>query len=254
MLNRDQMLHQKIALPSRVVRASAALFLMAVCGFEVPVSGAEASTSSTPGPAPSAGTAAMATFLRDWEQQLGAKNPFADTGRVRLLREQLTRETNAMARVNMMAELAKQLLNLGQVEESLAVVTNLLRQAESWGVALRRADRAWIRQQEGLAWMRLGERENCVAHHTVDSCLAPIRQGGWHVERRGAEAARAIFLELAQRDTNDITSRWLLNITSMTLGEYPERVPPALLIPPGAFASDYALPRIRHVAAGAGLS
>jgi hypothetical protein len=248
------MLPQKIAFTFRVIRASAALFLMAICGFDVPVAGAEAGPSSTPVPSPSAGTAAMATFLRDWEQQLGGKNPFADTGRVRLLREQLIRETNAMARVNMMAELAKQLLNLGQVEESLAVVTNLLRQAESWGVALRRADRAWIRQQEGLAWMRLGERENCVAHHTVDSCLAPIRPGGWHVERRGAEAARAIFLELAQRDTNDITSRWLLNITSMTLGEYPDRVPPALLIPPAAFASDYALPRFRDVAASAGLS
>ena len=196
----------------------------------------------------------MAEFLRDWERQAGGLNPFADTGKIKTLQERLARETNAMNRVNLLAELGKQLLNLGRVEESLGVVTNLLRNVDGLGVNLRAADRAWIRQLEGLAWLRLGERENCLKHHHPDSCLAPIRPAAAHVEPAGAQRARTIFLELAQRDTNDLTSRWLLNIAAMTLGEYPDRVPKPWLIPPALFESEYPLARFREVAGPLGLA
>jgi ASPIC and UnbV/FG-GAP-like repeat len=195
----------------------------------------------------------MAEFLRDWDRQAGSRNPFGESGRVKTLEEVLARETNAMNRVNGLAELAKQFLNVGRVEESLGVVTNLLRTAESLGVNLRAGDRAWIRQLEGLAWLRLGERNNCLKHHNPYSCLAPIQPQGAHVERTGAEKARAIFLELAQRDTNDLTSRWLLNIAAMTLGEYPKAVPGPLLVAPSVFDSEYALKRFPEVATGLGL-
>jgi hypothetical protein len=196
----------------------------------------------------------MTEFLRDWERQMGSRNPFADTGKIKTLQERLPRATNAMNRVNLLAELGKQLLNLGRVEESLGILTNLLRTVDSLKVNLRASDRAWIRQLEGLAWLRLGERENCLKHHNPDSCLAPIRSGGAHIEQAGARNARAIFLELAQRDTNDLTSRWLLNIAAMTLGEYPDRVAKPLLIPPSLFESEYPLARFPEGAAQIGLA
>ena len=196
----------------------------------------------------------MAEFLRDWERQIGSRNPFADTGKIKTIQERLPLETNAMNRVNMLAELGKQFLNLGRVEDSLAVVTNLLRAADSLGVKLRASDRAWIRQLEGLAWLRLGERENCLKHHNPDSCLAPISAAGAHIEKTGSRNASAIFLELAQRDTNDLTSRWLLNIAAMTLGEYPGAVPKPLLVPPVAFQSEYQLTRFPEIASRIGLA
>jgi hypothetical protein len=200
------------------------------------------------------GTKKMAEFLRDWERQAGPRNPFADTARIKTLQEAAARETNAMNRLSTLVELGKQLLNLGRVEESLGVTTNLLRNAESLGINLRASDRALIRQLEGLGWLRLGERENCLKHHNPDSCLAPIRPEGAHVIQTGARNAQAIFLELVQRDTNDLTSRWLLNICAMTLGEYPNGVTKSLLVPPSAFASDYPLQRFPEIASEIGLS
>jgi hypothetical protein len=200
------------------------------------------------------GTKVMAEFLRDWERQVGSRNPFGESGRVKTLEESLGRETNAMNRVNLLAELARQFLNIGRIEESLDLATNLLRTADSLKVNLRASDRAWIRQLEGLAWLRLGERNNCLKHHNAYSCLAPIQPQGAHVERLGAQKAGAIFLELAQRDTNDLTSRWLLNIAAMTLGEYPNAVPKPLLVTPTVFDSDYALKRFPEIAANLGLA
>ena len=196
----------------------------------------------------------MTEFLRDWERQAGSLNPFAATGRIKTLQESLARETNAMKRVNLLADLGKQFLNLGQVDESLGIVTNLLRTVDSLKVRLSASDRAWIRQLEGLAWLRLGERENCLKHHNPESCLAPIRPEAAHVETDGARRAQTIFLELAQRNTNDLTSRWLLNIAAMTLGEYPKGVLKPLLIPPSLFESEYPLARFREIGAQSGLA
>jgi hypothetical protein len=48
--------------------------------------------------------------------------------------------------------------------------------------------------------------------------------------------------------------RWLLNLAYMMLGRYPDRVPPADLIPPAAFASTEDVGRFRDVAPQAGLN
>jgi hypothetical protein len=116
------------------------------------------------------------------------------------------------------------------------------------------ATRKEIRFQEGLAYLRLGESENCLKHHNPDSCLFPIRGAGVHGVPRGAQKAGNIFFELASTDTNDLGSRWLLNICAMTLGKYPEGVPPELLIPESTFASDYALPKFPEIATRVGLA
>lgn len=232
-----------------VPRISLTICSFALCWFlQQNVAGVEPALYQAPG------TKVMAEFLRDWERQVGSRNPFADTGKIKTIQERLPVETNAMNRVNMLAELSKQFLNLGRVEESLGVATNLLRIVDSLGVKLRASDRAWVRQLEGLGWLRYGERENCIKHHNPESCLAPISSAGAHVEKTGARNARAIFLELARRDTNDLTSRWLLNIAAMTLGEYPSGVPKELLVSPSLFESQYALKRFPEIASKIGLA
>ena len=52
---------------------------------------------------------------------------------------------------------------------------------------------------------------------------------------------------------NDFSTRWLLNIAHMTLGEYPDKVNPQYLIPPEKFASEYDLPRFLDVSDGLGI-
>ncbi|HKC88610.1 MAG TPA: FG-GAP-like repeat-containing protein, partial [Blastocatellia bacterium] len=57
---------------------------------------------------------------------------------------------------------------------------------------------------------------------------------------------------LAQRPDN-LEARWLLNLAYMTLGKYPQAVPPPLLIPPSAFASKDKIGRFVDVAASLGI-
>jgi len=104
-----------------------------------------------------------------------------------------------------------------------------------------------------MAYLRLGEQENCVLNHTAESCLLPIDGEGVHTLRRGSENAIKYFTRLIAFDSTDMQSRWLLNIAYMTLGEYPENVPEEYLIPDHVFDSETAFQRFRDRAIQLGL-
>ncbi|HEX9638750.1 MAG TPA: CRTAC1 family protein [Acidobacteriota bacterium] len=103
------------------------------------------------------------------------------------------------------------------------------------------------------AYLRLGEQQNCIARHSSDSCLFPIQGGGVHQLERGSRQAIQEYTGLLEADPSDLAARWLLNLAYMTVGEYPDQVPPRWRIAPQTFASDYELPRFRNVAIGLGL-
>ena len=105
----------------------------------------------------------------------------------------------------------------------------------------------------GLAWMRFGENQNCVNLHNEDSCILPIKGGGIHRKPEGSRNAIEVLRRNLDRGP-DPASRWLLNVAYMTIGEYPDKVPPEHLIPPSAFASDEAFPRFLDVAPKEGLN
>jgi len=43
--------------------------------------------------------------------------------------------------------------------------------------------------ETAVAYIRLGEAQNCVARHTSESCIFPIKGRGVHADKRGATAA-----------------------------------------------------------------
>lgn len=79
------------------------------------------------------------------------------------------------------------------------------------------------------ACLRLGETENCCAAPSPESCIFPLSEAAHHRNREGSE--RAIdhlerLLEYPGVDAEQLGHLvWLFNLASMTLGEYPERVP-----------------------------
>jgi hypothetical protein len=109
----------------------------------------------------------------------------------------------------------------------------------------------------GVAYMRLGETQNCCLKNDPDSCILPIRGGGLHVDRAGASRAAELFVEVLQQTPTSegmyFVARWLLNIAHMTLGSYPDGVPGVHRIPPEAFRSSVDFPRFENVAARLGL-
>ena len=95
----------------------------------------------------------------------------------------------------------------------------------------------------GLTHLRMGEIENCIQHHSADSCLAPIDGEGVHTVTRGSRKAATIFRQALQQYPDSLKFRWLLNLAHMTLGEWPEAVEPQWRIDREAFASDCEFPR-----------
>lgn len=86
----------------------------------------------------------------------------------------------------------------------------------------------------GTAYMRLGERNNCLTGHTADACIMPLQASGIHKDKspsRKAIETLEIFLTEAPSDPNYYDGVWLLNLAYMTIGEYPSKVPKKWYLP-----------------------
>jgi hypothetical protein len=82
-----------------------------------------------------------------------------------------------------------------------------------------------------LAYLRLGERNNCIAGHSNESCIFPIQGKGIYMDPSVTRKGIEIYQDIMAADSTDLESKWLLNIAYMTIGEYPGKVPSAWLIP-----------------------
>jgi hypothetical protein len=111
-----------------------------------------------------------------------------------------------------------------------------------------------LRECLGVAEMRRGESENCVHAHSATSCIFPLRAAARHILPSGSEHAIKHFLTYLQSDPSDLEVKWLLNIAFMTLGKYPQEVPPAHLLGPELFTSEQDIGRFVDVAPALGLN
>jgi hypothetical protein len=223
------------------------------CLLILQVGGAPLRAADTKAAYQAPGTKRMAELLQKWDREFGEQNPYANFAGVKRLRRELTTVTNEEQRVAMQFELATELLNVGKPDEAVATVSNSFREMRLTGFRLGPGDRRQFRLLEGLANLRFGEVLNCVQHHNSESCLLPISPAARHVDPRGAQAAEAIFLEMARQKTNDLGARWLLNIAAMTLGHYPDGVPADVRIPSKVFESEAPFPKFKEIAAAIGI-
>ncbi len=146
--------------------------------------------------------------------------------------------------------LAHQFRLLGRNEEAINQYRSAIKLLEGLSGAGPKGARDKLHTDLGICYLRIAEQDNCIAEHNCASCLFPIRPGSLavHQNPRGSRLAVDEWLAALEADPNDLTARWLLNITFMTLGEYPDKVPPQWLIPEEAFTSEISFPRFYNVA------
>src|SRR6266571_941984 len=178
------------------------------------------------------------------------KNMFINSLRADYLKAGIAKRPGQ--RMSLLPLVADELLKAGRTEEAIATAQALLHPSAAY--AVEAPSSAQSHEFLGLAYMRLGEQENCVAHHGIDSCLIPIRGSGLHTLPRGSRGAIEEFSRLLEERPDDLGARWLMNIAYMTLGEYPDKVPRKWLIPPATFASEYDIRRFYDIAPKLGLS
>jgi hypothetical protein len=114
--------------------------------------------------------------------------------------------------------------------------------------------RANLRALLGIVALRRGEVENCIACLGPSSCILPIMPEAVHTRQQGSRDAAAHFTAFLEDRPGDLRVRWLLNLAQMTLGEYPEKTPPAYVIPLPASQATYSPGRFDNVAPLVGLN
>ncbi|RMG55567.1 MAG: CRTAC1 family protein [Bacteroidetes bacterium] len=135
--------------------------------------------------------------------------------------------------------------------DSLALLRRRLAASPDWPESQRQANDHMLARYEALAYLRLGEQENCIMDHGVASCILPIRAGGMHHQPEGSRAAARLYRELLDRGPVTLGDRWLYTIAQMTLGNLSADDPWAL--PDTVFADPGGAPFFRDVAPERGL-
>jgi hypothetical protein len=170
----------------------------------------------------------MTSLLRDIAAgQNDIRNSFASEYKLKfydsLLKAAVIYPDSATALYGM----ANTLLELGQEDKAIALFEELLKSLPPTMLS----NQQLIMKNLAVAYLRLGERQNCIYNHTGESCIFPIANKGIHTHKQGAEKAIGLYKALLKYDPADLESRWLLNIAYMATGGYPYEVPPPLLLP-----------------------
>lgn len=139
-------------------------------------------------------------------------------------------DASALALRNNRYQKALTLLELGQEDQAVRILEPIVRD---------RPDDLRATRALALSYLRLGERTNCVTHHASASCIIPIAGPGIHTNTTGSQKAISLYESVLKRESNDLESRWLLNIAYMTLGRYPGEVPTQYIIRGMEGESDY---------------
>ena len=169
---------------------------------------------------------------------------------VEMLQDRMTNVSKINEKFRLQFMLAINQINAGRPDSALNTFSAMERLVTESGGELDAGTRAELRMRKAVAFLRLGEQENCLATHNADSCVFPLKPKAFHLLPRGSRGAIALLDAHLAEYPRDFTARWLLNLAHMTLGEYPDKVYPEYLIPPKTFASEYDLPVFPDVSDG----
>ncbi len=108
----------------------------------------------------------------------------------------------------------------------------------------------------GVAYLHKSEMENGEYKTPGDRCIFPPRPGVPYPafpKQEDSEKAVQYFLQFLAQKPDDLEVKWMLNLSYMTLGQYPQGVPPKYLLPRSIFESKGNIGRFVDVASAAGL-
>ena len=178
---------------------------------------------------------------------------FLNRERSQMLTKELQGNTDLNRFLSLGPQLAKEMLRAGESDRAIAAFEQLRKVILERGVPFEGEQKFWLLHRLGLAYLRLGEQQNCQLNHSSASCIFPIQGEGIHKLRRGSEGAIEVFSEILREKPHDLKAKWLLNIAYMTLDLYPQKVPSAWLIEPKALTSAEVSPHFKDIAGQVGL-
>lgn len=122
-----------------------------------------------------------------------------------------------------------QLLNGGNTARCISEIESYFAKDNRPYASILSAENMIIFELLALAYLRMGEVENCQANHVPESCIIPMKQPAFHTLKAGSEKAIELYAMMYKKFPNP-KYKWLLNIAYMTLGKHPKQVPSNELI------------------------
>jgi hypothetical protein len=195
------------------------------------------------------GTALMAdTLARIYARAVAdpARNPFLNRERVAALRAVVAQQAGLGA-LQPRFLLAQELVLAGETREAIAGLEDLLQSTALKLNATSPQNKPFF-DLLAIAYLRLGEQENCALNPSANICILPLDGDARHVREEGARKAIGLYERMLRSFPDDRGSRWLLNVSYMAIGGYPGRVPKRWLIPEIDRVKNKAFPRFFNVA------
>lgn len=198
-------------------------------------------------------TAQMVALLDNIAKRGNFQNDgFLNNALVAHLEKELPKQ-NVTARATQLWNLARSYLLAGRTVESIEKLEAVKALAEKHPEAFNpKSIRAYM-SLLAMAYMRLGEQENCVAGHDPQACIFPIAGGGLHQKKTGSQRAISYYEKLLEADPADLNARWLLNLAHMTLNQYPDQVPQKWLVAPETMLAGSEFKTFENIAGSVGL-
>ncbi|MBK8975977.1 MAG: CRTAC1 family protein [Planctomycetes bacterium] len=140
-------------------------------------------------------------------------------------------------RVDLDLRLFEHALRLGEVDEALADMDVVMREAAAVPGLLRREPELY--EWQGIGWLRKAEVVNCIGRHAPACCVFPFAGDGLHAEREPARRAVAAFLRYLELVPDDLGVQWLAHVAASACAE-PELVPERFRVPPPPAGTDAA--------------
>ena len=146
--------------------------------------------------------------------------------------------------VNLWLQLCFHELRLGNIEDADKAIQSAFAIVEKSG----RKPPPPMQKLKALVYLREAEYRNCVQRHNCECCVFPLKGGGIHAIKEPMTKAKESLLELLQQTPRNLEAGWLLNITGMALGGYPNSIPETYRLPSSVFESKHAAPKFNDIA------
>ena len=155
------------------------------------------------------------------------ENPFATGQRMQSFSSSLESAANFEDSLYWQYMICRTHLELGDEDSAIALCAQMIEQLND---PVSAAPRESVKKLLALAFLRRGERINCIHGHNAETCIFPIAGKGIQQNTGATEKSIELYKEILQQNPEDLESRWLLNIAYMAIGQYPAKVPLAYLI------------------------
>lgn len=199
--------------------------------------------------APTAETRAMIDSVQKAQDAIDPMKVtvFMAAHRARLVKQQADASTG-LQKVNLLVMYGFEELKAGNTKTAIETFDQVLELVKPMQIPGKEMTVLEMKKLLALAHLRLGEQENCILNHTSASCIIPIAKPGQHTKREGSERALELYKEILTQSPDDLTSKYLLNVAAMTLGEFPQGVPAAMRLPDDLLVSKDSFPAFTDIA------